>query len=72
MWCMQWVQQQGWVACCGPEQAGRTVAGPGPNPHLVMGLMHRQTKSIIAVLKMMTTNQVELGLPAKCLSDVCA
>jgi len=83
---VQWVQQQGWECCCGPGQAGRTEAGPGPGLHLVMGLMHRQTRSIMAVLMVMTTNQVELGLPAElsvqclsnvrpmsvqCLSDVC-
>ena len=72
---VQWVQQPGWEGCCGPGQAGRMEAGPGPDPHLVMGLMHRQTRSIMAVLTVTTTNQVEFSLPAQvsvqCLSHVC-
>ena len=65
---VQWVQQPGWEGCCGPGQAGRTEAGPGL--HLVMGLMHEETKSITAVVMVMTMNQVELGL-LNCLSNAC-
>lgn len=71
---VQWVQQPGWEGCCGPGQAGRTEAGPGPGLQLVMGLMHRETKSITAVVMVMTMNQVELGLPelsVQRLPDVC-
>ncbi|DBA65776.1 TPA: hypothetical protein ACH3X2_002816 [Trebouxia sp. C0005] len=53
-----WVQQQWWEGCCWSEQAGRMEAGPGPDLLLVMGLMRRQTRSIMAVVMVMTTNQV--------------
>lgn len=55
-------------------------AGPGPDLLLVMGLMRRQTRSIMAVVMVMTTNQVKVGLPAElpvrysvqCLCNVCS